>query len=394
VRRASLGAGRTDLSTSHRGPCGIPGKGFPAGTHRGSVHFRARLTRGAVLALSLLLATTGVVSLSVPGRAAVTKPAYTAGDRWTYVLQGSLGALPGFNASNTGAFELDLNGLVEVDIVGPTQARLGGNLVSAVLVSTHASGFLNGTFEIPGTFPIAVSGTFSSDASEVWEDQGYLTIASNSTSGYIVSMTVIITTQIRVDLWLNTTTLYESIPPFAMGVGDSADIPSYANVTAAYAISGFGPTQSMENRTTFASTWSREVLSEENVAVEAGTFSAVRLNESLASFPGLSGIPPAGGANETAWFSDDVGYYVERVAYVNGTPVAEMRLKSYAYAASPRSLSLLDRIVLVAIPIFTVGVLVGFLLLLRRRRRAREASKTPRTIGTIGDVPPKEPGGP
>jgi hypothetical protein len=71
-----------------------------------------------------------------------------------------------------------------------------------------------------------------------------------------------------------------------------------------------------------------------------------------------------------------------------------MRLKSYAYAASPRSLSLLDRIVLVAIPIFTVGVLVGFLLLLRRRRRAREASKTPRTIGTIGDVPPKEPGGP
>jgi hypothetical protein len=70
-----------------------------------------------------------------------------------------------------------------------------------------------------------------------------------------------------------------------------------------------------------------------------------------------------------------------------------MRLKSYAYAASPRSLSLLDRIVLVAIPIFAVGVLVGFLLLLRRRRRAREASKTARTIGTIGDVPPKEPGG-
>src|SRR5256885_9757180 len=36
--------------------------------------------------------------------AALSKPTYAAGDRWVYVLDGSLNAFPNLNSSQTGAF--------------------------------------------------------------------------------------------------------------------------------------------------------------------------------------------------------------------------------------------------------------------------------------------------
>src|SRR3989454_7600739 len=56
-------------------------------------------------------------------------------------------------------------------------------------------------------------------------------------------------------------------------------------------------------------------------------FRSYKLNQTLGSFPGIpSGL--SGGGNETAYFSNDVGFYVKRVAYENGTDRKSTRLNS------------------------------------------------------------------
>ena len=336
--------------------------------------------------LGLLCASAGILAASGPGHAALQKPLYTAGDRWVYVLQGSLGGLPGMNASQGGTFQLGLTGIVEVDVVGPASALAGG-----VRVETHASGFLNGTFAILGDTTIDVSGTFSAEGSEVWEGEEYMPVASNSSTGYVIDVTLLVTTRVTANLWVNATTTYGSLPPFNLSVGDSVSAPFTSEVTAATSFSFFGFGQHMENRTSVAGSWTRQVLRQENVTVEAGTFSTYRMNESLGGFPGLAAVAPASGANETAWFSNDAGYYVKRVAYVNGSPVAEMRLKSYTYPASPSGLSLLDVVLITAVPIAVFALLLT--LALRRRKARRSAAKGSSGAGPVGELPPREPGG-
>ena len=340
------------------------------------------------MTLALLLLISAALASAGPAAAALQKPTYAAGDRWVYVLQGSLGALPGFNASQIGAFELDLTGLVDVGVVGPTSATIGGSSVSAVQVETHASGYLNGTFAVPGSVTIGVSGTFSSDGTELWEDQSYLPVASNTSVGYVVDVTTVITTSVEADLWLNATTAYTSVPAFNLNVGDSASAPFTTDLAATTAFKGFGQTQVLQNRTTVASTWTRHVLAEDTITVEAGTFSAYRLNESLGDFPGLASVVPTSGANETAWFSNDVGYYVKRTAYVNGTPVAEMRLKSYTYSV-PGGLSALDLGLILVVPI---AVVAAILWLLWRRRKARAVPGPAEGLPPF-TRPPQNPGG-
>src|SRR3989454_8967272 len=97
-------------------------------------------------------------------------------------------------------------------------------------------------------------------------------------------------------------------------------------------------------------------------------FRSYKLNQTLGSFPGIpAGLP--GGGNETAYFSNDVGFYVKRVAYENGRPAAEMRLRSYSYGASPPSgLSAIQLLLIIAVPAAIVLLLA---LLLWRRRKAR-----------------------
>ena len=319
------------------------------------------------------------------GQAALQKPAYAAGDRWVYVLQSSLGALPGMNASQGGTFELGLTGIAEVDVVGPASGLAGG-----VRVDTHASGFLNGTFTIPGNATIQASGTFSADSAEIWEGQDYLPVASNTSTHYVIDVRIVITARVTADLWVNATTSYFSLPSFNLSVGDAASAPFTTDLNVATDVSSFGFAEHMENATSAAGAWTRQVLGQENVTVEAGTFSAYRLNESLGGFPGLAAVAPAGGANETAWFSNDVGYYVKRVAYVNGTPVAEMRLKSYTYPAPSTGLTLVDMVLLVAVPIAIVAVLV--FLILRRRKARRGVTEASSGAGPVGELPPKRPG--
>ncbi len=346
-----------------------------------------RSARAFAVVLGLLLAFAGILAASAPGHAALQKPLYTAGDRWVYVLQGSLGGLPGMNASQGDTFQLGLTGIVEVDVVGPASTPAGG-----VRVETHASGFLNGTFALLGNTTIGVSGTFSSDGSEVWEGSDYLPVASNTSSGYVVDVTILfVTTQVTANLWANATTTYDSFPPFNLSVSDSASAPFTSEVTAATSVSFFGSSQTMENRTSVAGTWVRQVLRQENVTVEAGTFSSYRLNESLGGFPGIAAVAPASGANETAWFSNDVGYYVKRIAYVNGSPAAEMRLKSYTYPASASGLTLLDVVLIIAVPVAVFALLLA--VAFRRRKARRSAAKGSSGAGPVGELPPKEPGG-
>ncbi len=344
------------------------------------------LPRAAAATLVLLLAAAGTLAASGGGHGALQKPLYAAGDRWVYAVKGSLGGLPGANASQGGTFLLGLNGIAEVDVVGPASGPAGG-----VRVTTHASGFLNGTLEFPGSPTIGISGTFSSNATEIWREQDYLPVASNSSTGYIIDVKVVITAQALANLWLNTTTTYGSQPPFNLSVGDSAFVPFTSDLSATTIFSFVGGSQRLENRTSVAGVWTRQVLTQENITVEAGTFSAYRLNESLGAFPGFATGVPSSGANETAWFSNDVGYYVKRVAYVNGTPVAEMRLKSYTYPAPTKGLAIVDIVFLVAVPVAVAAILL--FLVLRWRRGRRGTAKGSSGAGPVGELPPKNPGG-
>ncbi len=349
--------------------------------------------------LAMLVAAAGMLASAGGAHAALQKPAYTAGDRWVYVLQGSLGRFPGLNESR-GNVSLGLSGLVEVDILGPAQATVGGTEVPGVRTETHASGFLNGTFVIRGNGTsgflanqtVRASGTFSADNSEIWEGRDFLPTATNSSSSYVISVTVGISFSMTATVWVNATTAWVSLPAFNLTAGENAtaSFTTDASVTTAFSFFTFG--NRTENRTSFSGAWSRQVLDAENVTVEAGTFAAYRMNQSLGTFPGLGIALPAGGANETAWFSNDVGYYVKRDAYVNGTRVAEMRLKSYTYPAAPPGLSLLDLTLLAAVPI--AAVVLGSFLLLRRRRRKPQAPVTTGNAGPVGVLPPKPPEGP
>ena len=350
---------------------------------------RIPLAHGGALALALLVLTAAALASAGAATAALQKPTYKAGDGWVYILQGTLGALPGFNASQTGTFELALTGLVDVSVVGPAATTVNGASVAATEVDTHTSGYLNGTFTVPGNVTIGVSGTFSSDGTEFWEDAAYLPVASNTSASYVVDVTTILPVRVTADFWVNATTAYASVPAFDLNVGDSASAPFTSEVFAKTSVSGFGPTQILQNRTTVAATWTRHVLSLDTISVEAGTFSAYRLNESLGDFPGLATVVPTAGANASGWFSNDVGYYVKRTAYVNGTPDAEMRLKSYTYAV-PGGLSALDLGLLLVVP---VAVVVAILWLVLRRRKTRSAPTNPPAPPPFTRMPPKEPGG-
>src|SRR5947199_5310477 len=73
-------------------------------------------SRGISGIVSILLVF-AIVSSMPPTNGALRKPMYAPGDKWVYVLDGSLGGFPGFNASQ-GTFHLALVGLVYVNVIG------------------------------------------------------------------------------------------------------------------------------------------------------------------------------------------------------------------------------------------------------------------------------------
>ena len=354
------------------------GPSCPAGVRR------VPFPRGATGLVASFLVIAALNGISGHATAALLKPTYAAGDRWGYVLTGSLDSLPGLNASQVGPFRFDLVGHVDVSVVGPSSVPSGSGTISGVAVDTSASGYLNGTFAVPNLGTAQVTGTFSTRTSELWEGRAYLTIQSNTTTSYVADVTLVITTPLAATVRVNASQSAASVPPFDLEVGQNASAALQTHLVVNSTFTAAGRTQSSENRTDVSSVWRREVLSRENVTVEVGTFTAYKLNQTVGSFPGIGGI--SGGTNETAYFSNETGYYVKRDAYANGTHVAEMRLKSYSYGAKGSTFGLIDWLLLVAAA--AVGVVLVLIYWKRRKKRipeppsgASEPTKVERTRG-------------
>ncbi len=327
------------------------------------------LPRGTSGLVALVIVSVLLLGTPFTARASLLKPTYAPGDKWVYILDGSITQFPGLNASQIRNLRFDLVGMVDVKVIGPANVVAGNASVRAVRVDTRATGYLNGSFSVQGGGTAQVTGSFTTDTSEFWEDQAYLPISSNSTTSYRADVTYFfVTTPLAADLRVNASTSISPIPRFDLDVGQSANatLDTHLELNSTFTI--FQRTTTMQNSTNVSSGWRREVLSQETVGVKAGTFSAYKLNQTLGGFPGFPSGVAAG--NETAYFSNDVGFYVQRTAYQNGTPSAEMRLKSYSYGAGPPSgLSVVDLLFYVAIPV--VAAILLIFVVLGRRRKAR-----------------------
>jgi hypothetical protein len=322
-----------------------------------------RIAAALVVALALLVATGSI-------RGAIERPAYTVGDRWIYDLRGQLEGLPGLDGSGFGTFTVSLVGRVEVEIVG--LPLVGGTTYTDV--STVTTGFLNATFTIPGTsLTGTVTGTLDAVSMERWEPQGYLPIASNVTTTYDADVTALVSTDLIVETQVNATstiTINEDV--FPLDVGNVTTASFATDVVARTTFSFLGNTTSFENSTSLVSEWRREVLAQGTVSAPAGTFGAYRVNQTLTSFPGFGGVAGSEVGNETAYYSNDTGNYVVRTAYVNGTEVGDLRLRSYVYAArAPPGLSPLTIVLIVGVPAGLALIGIAWAWKRRRRRRPR-----------------------
>ena len=320
-----------------------------------------------------VLAVTVSLGIAGPTTAALQKPTYSTGDHWIYITTASISSFPGLNSSQ-GSGQFGLVGQVEVRVIGPAEVPRGNTSVHTVQVLTRATGFLNGTFRTPGFGPADITGTFTTDMTEFWENQAYLPIASTGTTSYVAHVTYILPTDLVVNFRANATTSISTVPAFDLGVGQHASANLVTHVDLNSTFTFFGQTRSQRNATDLSSTWQRDVLSRENVTVEAGTFSSYRLNQTAAGFSGLPLGISAG--NETAFFSNDVGYYTKREAYENGSRVGETRLKSYSFGSAPPSW-----LGTWGLPLLVIAVVAGTLLAIvfwrRRKSRIRQRASPP-----------------
>lgn len=328
----------------------------------------ARRARSLAYFLSTLLVSTSLLALHGTASAAMVRPTYAVGNRWVYTLSGSIDTFPGFNGSSSGGFAFELTGRLEVEV--------HGFVARAVRVDSLARGYLNGSFSLPpqlGGGTASVTGTFTSDGTELWEDQGYFAIESNATTTFSADISYFITTHLDAAIRTDANTTVGPNNLFPLDVGSASTVDLSTTVTTNSTFTFLGNTTTAENTTTVFSSWRRDVVALETVRVEAGTFSSYKLNQTLGSFPGLVSGGAFAEGNETAYFSNDVGYYTKRVAYVNGTPVAETTLKSYTYGApAPSSFPFPILILLVVAVAAAILFIVWF-----TRRKKRPTSAPP-----------------
>ena len=298
--------------------------GTPAGFR---IRGGARVLCAAAIAVLVALVAAGASS------ARLDRPAYTVGDRWVYALVGSIDSFPGLNESGFGGLALTLSGRVEDEVVA---TDVPVDSLKAVEIATRATGFLNGTIPVPGGggAVATVAGIFTSTATELREDRGNFPVRTSSSTSYAADVTYLISTrlEIRTVIDARTTVVQDSVFPLEVGQTATADLTT--DLAANSTITALGQTFTMANATTISSTWQRHVLSVETVSTEAGTFATFKVNQSLGFLPGIGSFLPLANGNETAYYANEVGSYVKRVAYANGTAVAELRLRSYVYAAA------------------------------------------------------------
>src|SRR3989442_706231 len=128
-----------------------------------------------------------------------------------------------------------------------------------------------------------MSGWCTTGSPDFWEGQGSLPIESLGTTSYPAAVTFGITTPLVFALRVNATPSYSSIPPFELDVGQNASAAFAAHVELNSTFTAFFRTMTSQNVTDVSSTWHRDVLSRENVTVEAGTFSARQPQSNLSS---------------------------------------------------------------------------------------------------------------
>ncbi len=305
--------------------------------------------------------------------ASLDRPSYASGDRWVYVLEGSLDSLPGVNRSS---LLLTLVGRVEVAVAGSAEVVSGGATARALQVTMRTSGFLNGTFRLPrGTSPapVVLSGSLTSEASELWEDQGFFPVEARGASVYAADLSYIFTTPFRVATTFNATTSVVQGAPFPLEVGQATSATLRTTLDFNATVTALRQTERAQNRTSATVAWKRTVVSLDPVAVDAGTFTAYRLDQGPSSLLDIVGVPSPAAGNETSYFSNEVGYYVKRDVYVNGTRIAEMRLKSYS--RGPANAPSVPLAAVVGLGV-AAAVAPGAWYFLRRQRRAT-ASRGP-----------------
>src|SRR2546425_1160916 len=175
----------------------------------------ARLSRGVSSIVVLCVLAAAVWAASAPSRAALHKPTYAAGDQWVYVLHASLGTFPGFNASQ-GTFQFGLVGFVYVNVIGPANVLAGNASIPAIRVDGRVTGYLNGTFSVPGGGGTALAqGSFTPSSTEFWEDQASPPIESRGPFSYHADVTFgFIPPPLTAAPPLNATPSGATVPPF------------------------------------------------------------------------------------------------------------------------------------------------------------------------------------
>lgn len=319
------------------------------------------------------------IGSSHPVAGAMERPSYTVGNRWTYELSASLGGLPGLNVTLNATVSMTLSARVVIDVHGMVERQVAGTAVRGVEAGIRTTGTLNGTFRTPDVPLLGIlSGTLAHSGTEIWEDEGFLVVEADDETSFDLQVILVVSVPVSIRLRSYAATRVLLDRPFPLDVGNWTTASLTTDLEVNTTVIASGMEVSFENRTTFDSAWSRKVLSREPISVDAGTFDAYRLNQTVVSFPGLSvGLSLADG-NETAWWSNAAGNYVRRTAYANGTRVAEMRLNSYSYGASEPSFPWLY--------LGPVAAAAAIGLILRsRRRRSRAVRKRPK--GSRGGEP-------
>src|SRR3989442_13494110 len=106
--------------------------------------------RGASGLAALVIALVLLLGTPFTARASLLKPAYAAGDKWVYILDGSITEFPGLNASQILNLRFDLVGMVDVKVIGPANVVPGIASVPAARVDTRGTGYLDGPVSLPG----------------------------------------------------------------------------------------------------------------------------------------------------------------------------------------------------------------------------------------------------
>lgn len=316
-----------------------------------------------IAAWALAIALT--VSASSSAGASLDRPAWTAGDFWTYRTNTTI--LPGLNLTGTATSTMQ----------GMQATAVGGATVNALQVVLEGSGTAEGTVTV-GNLTASVRGTWIVTGEERFEPANLHAVYSLLDLSVNGTYQTIVPFSIRVQ---NTTTFQPLADgwTYPLPVGGNGSLAvAYAFTQDVYAIGG---NQYHQNGT---GQWTLRFSLGEPTSVDtpAGTFTA---------YPEVETFPD--GSSNWAWFAPQVGNDVRTRAYdPGGNLTSETMLAAYRYQALEPGTFLGLTLVEWALVVSVVAAAVVAVLLVRRQRRRRKAS--PESGATSGPEVTSGPRGP